>query len=160
NGLTAGLAWSPDGKLIAAGTTVTGDKSGRPELKVFEAATGRTVHTLAGGLDDVFGLAFSPDSRRLVSCSGKRPGAATKYGEVVVWDMVTGLDLIRAREPGNSAYGVAFSPSGRWFATGRHDGTVTLQELRPAFAAEAPAPRPVESSKRNGAFGSYDQFAE
>ncbi|HJZ58903.1 MAG TPA: hypothetical protein VKE74_28425, partial [Gemmataceae bacterium] len=143
NGLTAGLAWSPDGRLVAAGTTVTGDKGGRPELKVFEAATGRTVYTLEGSVNDVFSLAFSGDSRRLVSCSGKRPGSPPRSGEVIVWDMATGLELLRAREPGNSVYAVAISPSGRYLATGRYDGTVLIQELRPVLPPEAPAPRIV-----------------
>lgn len=118
NGLTAGVAWSPDGRLVAAGTTVTGDRDGRPELKVFDANTGETVYTLGEGVDDVFSLVFSNDGRRLVSGSGKRPGVR-KYGEVIVWDMATGLELLRVREPQNNVYGVAISASGRWFATGR-----------------------------------------
>jgi len=140
NGLTAGIAWSPDGKLIAAGTTVTGDKAGRPELKVYEAKSGRVLHTLAGTTDDIFSVAFSSDSRRLVSSSGKRPGGRPRHGEVIVWDMATGLELLRNREAGNSVFGVAISSSGRWFASARGDGTMMLHDLRGPSLPVAPAP--------------------
>jgi WD40 repeat protein len=143
NGLTAGIAWSPDGTLVAAGTTVTGDKAGRPELKVYDAKTGRVTHTLPGTTDDIFSVAFSSDSRRLVSSSGKRPGGRPKQGEVIVWDMATGLELLRNREAGNSVYGVAISSSGRWFASARGDGTVMLHDLRGPSLPVAPVPRAV-----------------
>src|SRR5262249_13204037 len=58
--LTASLAFSPDGRILAAG-----DQPGR--LHLFEVATGRLLGTLRGHQDAVFAVAFSPDGVTLAS---------------------------------------------------------------------------------------------
>ena len=54
-------AFSPDGALAAAG--------GRTGVWIWEVATGRKVAHLKGDTENVLWLAFSPDSKRLVSGS-------------------------------------------------------------------------------------------
>ena len=56
-----GLAISPDGRLLAA--------TARHAIKVWDLATDRLVRTLIGHTNWVDSLAFSPDSRHLVSGS-------------------------------------------------------------------------------------------
>ena len=56
-----GLAISPDGKLLAA--------TARHAIKVWDLGTNRLVRTLIGHTNWVGSLAFSPDSRHLVSGS-------------------------------------------------------------------------------------------
>ncbi|HWX18412.1 MAG TPA: WD40 repeat domain-containing protein [Candidatus Binatia bacterium] len=56
-----GLAISPNGRLLAA--------TARKAIKVWALATGRLVRTLSGHTNWVLSLAFSPDSRHLVSGS-------------------------------------------------------------------------------------------
>ena len=57
------VRFSADGALIA-----TGSKDNT--VKVWDAVTGRELHTLTGDTDPVYGVAFHPtDSGVLVSCS-------------------------------------------------------------------------------------------
>jgi WD40 repeat protein len=65
------IAYSPDGRLIAAGGS---DHS----IRIWDAETKEEVGTLAGHNDRVSGLAFSPDGRTLASCGFD--------GEVKFWD--------------------------------------------------------------------------
>lgn len=116
----------------------------KTELQLFDADTGDTVQTFPTSPNGVFGLAFSPDGRRLVSASGRNPmdGRPT-YGEVIVWDVATGLELFRIREKQQSVFGVAISPDGRWLAYGGEGKQVVIHDLRFDPLPEAPPPRAV-----------------
>jgi WD40 repeat protein len=58
-----GLDWSPDGDLIAIGASDN-------LLRIFDAATGTLVDTLAGHKDIVTAVAWSPDGGHLASTAG------------------------------------------------------------------------------------------
>jgi len=68
NDRSTALAFSPDGKRIAAGNFQRG-------IDVFDTQTGALLNTLTGHTDHVWGLAFFPDGRRLVSSSEPQDGA-------------------------------------------------------------------------------------
>ena len=57
-----GVAFSPDGRLLATGSA---DKTAR----LWDPATGECLRTLAGHDRGVFGVAFSPDGRLLATGS-------------------------------------------------------------------------------------------
>ena len=70
-------------------------------------------------------LAFSPDGKRIARASG---GAMVRC-----WDSETGEELMRLRSQDDALLCVAFSPDGRWLATGGL-GTITLWDARTGHA--------------------------
>src|SRR5262249_3743944 len=115
-----GLAFSPDGKRLAS---VDGDFHffGPGSVKVWDAASGRTVFTLEGPhTGAVFAVTFSPDGRRLASAG---------YDKTVrLWEVISGREILSLKGHDNVLYGVSFSPSGRHLASASQDGTVKVWE--------------------------------
>lgn len=91
------VAISPDGRLLAA----AGDDH---FVRVFEAQSGRLLHSLTGHNDWVRALAFSPDSRVLASGGDDR--------RVLLWDPQRGQLTSEADAPGFAVYGIDFSRDG------------------------------------------------
>lgn len=107
------LAWSPDGRWIAAGWGVAGDDL-RPHGYVFDAETGDLRATLFGHSAVVRAVDWSPDSRRLATASGD--------GTVRIWNVsASGGEesaLLTTQGMSAGATGVAFSPDGRQVMAG------------------------------------------
>jgi WD40 repeat protein/DNA-binding SARP family transcriptional activator len=130
-GLTASdvLAFSPDGKLLAASLLTGG-------VRVFDPRSGRVLRTLADPGNETVSLAFAP--------TGDLLAGGTLNGTVELWDPVTGKRLAQPLLADSSAISdVAFDPSGRRFATtGLHDATVkvwftgSLEQEGPRLAAD------------------------
>jgi RNA polymerase sigma factor (sigma-70 family) len=99
-----GLAFSPDGKLLACGCF--GDDDGK--VCLFDGRTGKAVRVLDGHAKCVSGVAFSPDGKTLVSGSFDRT--------VKLWDAGSGK-LRRLLEHGGPVTALAFSRDGRRLAT-------------------------------------------
>jgi hypothetical protein len=88
------------------------------DVVVFDAATGALRRILTGATDWVFGVAFSPD--------GKRLAAGCRDGNAYVWEAESGK-LERALEGHPSwVWSVIFSPDGKRIATACEDGSLFL----------------------------------
>ncbi len=135
---TGSLALTPVGSALATSQDKT--------VLVWDRATGKRQHVLAGHTAEVQALAFSPDGALLASAS---------TAEVAVWEAKSGKrkTVIPAKlTPGEKEdrYArpfVAFSPDGAVLAFGPAKGGVSLWDIRRAAAGQAlePAMFPVSA---------------
>ncbi|EHC08488.1 NB-ARC domain-containing protein [Fischerella thermalis] len=109
------VAFSPDGKLLAAG-----DSNG--EIHLWQVADGKQLLILRGHANWVVSLAFSPDSRTLASGGSDCT--------VKLWDVATGQCLHSLQEHGNEVWSVAFSPEGDKLVSGCDDQIIRLWSVR------------------------------
>jgi WD40 repeat protein len=137
------VAFSPDGRLLASTTgeidapfkvTFISPKPKQPdpngwmrslvkgEAKIWDAVTGKVVHTLAGHTDTVTRAAFSPDGKRLATASWDRT--------VRLWNVDTGKEERALQGHAGKVTAVAFSADGKLVA----GGSGSLSE--PGIAAE------------------------
>ena len=92
------LAVSPDGRLVAL-SALDG------QVRLFDPAKGELIESLHGHLNGVFGIAFSPDGRRLISASGGREA-------VKLWDVGTRQELLTLAGTGSALGGATWSADG------------------------------------------------
>jgi WD40 repeat protein/serine/threonine protein kinase/tetratricopeptide (TPR) repeat protein len=109
------VAFSPDGEWLASAggddRAVKVWNVGSPEVATLCESTRVVAH----------GVAFSPDSKQLVSASAD--------GTVKVWDVAAGQVILTLRGHTDRVQSVAFSPDGRWLASASWDGTVKLWDV-------------------------------
>ena len=87
-------------------------------------------------------VAFTPDGRRLVSVSDDRGKGWSGDNSVGIWDVDfrAGLPVLRGHT--SYVYPVAFSPDGRWIASGSWDHTIRLWDAATGEACAPPLPQP------------------
>src|SRR5262249_51071973 len=121
------LVFSPDHSRMAA-------SNGRADVLVWDIPAGMRLFHLKGHVSVVENLAFSPDGQRLAATawnrvkftsgfsgkgagSGRLPFSPEDY-ELILWDMVTGSELIRMDVNPPAVAGLSFSPDGYCLAIG------------------------------------------
>ncbi|MBI1832142.1 MAG: WD40 repeat domain-containing protein [Planctomycetes bacterium] len=112
------VAFSPDGKLLAAGNRYH-------TVRVWDVASRKEVVTLKGHMSDVWSIAFSPDGKTLAAADTDwRKPSKVKLWDTTTWKERGGLDV-----PGE-ILSIAYSPKGDWLAVGSWDKTVRVFAVR------------------------------
>ncbi|MFZ0038799.1 MAG: caspase family protein [Candidatus Acidiferrales bacterium] len=126
---TLALAFSPDGRTVAAGGGPDPDTGvGDFTIKVWDVPTGRPLRSLVGNTSEVFSLAFSPDGRILASGGSYNYASHTSDETVKLWDVATGQILHTLAGYSGLIDAIAFGPDGRIVAAGG-GGTVNLWDV-------------------------------
>jgi WD40 repeat protein len=99
----ASLLFSPDGKVLAAS-----DWSRHRDIELWDPAGGRRLHTLKGHKDHVWCIAFSGDSKTLVSSSDDKT--------IRFWDVAAGKELQQIKHH-QGIKKIALSPDGKLLAS-------------------------------------------
>jgi WD40 repeat protein len=108
------VAFSPDGLLLAS----AGDD---PEIKIWDATTGREVRSIPYAGVRVNCLAFSPKGRLLASAGWDN--------SIRLWNPDTGGEMKKFTGHISPVFGIAFSPDGRLLVSGSQDRTVRLWSI-------------------------------
>ena len=127
-GSVMALAYSPDGRFLAAGRGFVARTKDRTAVDIWEARTGALVRSLRGpmhpttGSMDVFAMAFSPDGAHLV---------AGYMGSVLIYDVKTGgTARTLPVPPFTAARPLASSPDGRTITGGDALGNIRIWDGR------------------------------
>jgi WD40 repeat protein len=116
-------ALSPDGKLFATGANGA--------VILWEVATGSRIRQLAGfsgeGADEIHGVAFAPDGRRIVAC------ADDERARAIVWNAQSGKKIAALDAAWYPSYArsATFSRNGDQVVIGTDTGAILLWRLCP-----------------------------
>ncbi|KAH8797291.1 WD40-repeat-containing domain protein [Flagelloscypha sp. PMI_526] len=105
------IALSPDGKHIVSGSDDT-------TVRIWDAESGKRLHTLVGHTQSVNSIVFSPDGKRIVSGSEDRT--------VRIWNAESGKQLRTLDGHTDAVESVALSPDGKRIVSGSSDSTVRI----------------------------------
>jgi len=140
-----GIGFSPDGQYLAFGGS-------DHQVQVCTAALSN-CRTLAQA-DDVNGLAFSPDSRRLAVTTGS-------FGQVhhngfAVWDLQSRRATLEIKDQPDPFEGTSFSEDGRYIVTGEQDFAARIWDS--SAGREVTLPLSHDSTVWSAAFSSDGKY--
>jgi WD40 repeat protein/serine/threonine protein kinase len=122
SGKPRGLAFSPDGRLLATGGN---DKV----VKLWDVRSGQEVGTFGGHKESVLSVTFTRDGKSLAAgCGQWRRRDLPVPVEVKVWDLATGQARATFAIAAGSVRALAFRPDGKYLASASGD-TIRVWDL-------------------------------
>ncbi len=115
---TYALAWSTDGKRLAAGSGIPGELG---EARLFEADTGKLLKVFGAHGDVVQDVKFSPDGQFLATASAD--------GTIALYDASTGARRRVIANHADAVTAIAFSPDGKRLASASLDKSAKVFDL-------------------------------
>ena len=133
-------AFSPDGKKVALWcleevrmSYENRDVREDVTVRIFDAHSGKELHKLRAGTA-VFGVTFSPDSKKLATCGSDKTA--------IIWDVESGKELQRLEGHTDAVMSVVFSSDGKKVATSSADKTARIWVLDSKNGGDNPPPEP------------------
>jgi WD40 repeat protein len=111
HGYFKAVAFSPDGRTVAAATT-------RGSVMLWDVRTGRRIAEVDPATGPVNAVAFSPDGQTLAT--------AGDDGDITFWSPAGLRRRVTLPGPVGSVQALAFSPDGKILASAGHNGTIML----------------------------------
>jgi eukaryotic-like serine/threonine-protein kinase len=145
-GIVNAVAFSPDGRRALSCNIHryyqkehADGPAGDYHLRLWDLEAGKEVRRFEGHTRRVWGVSFSADGRRALSCA--------EDAAVRLWEVDTGKELRRFEGHEGSVIGVAFSPDDRRALSGGGDGTVRLWDVE-AGQEIGPIAGPISRARR------------
>ena len=133
-GRTSGVAYSPDGRLLATATEITGGSSALPYLHIWRLSDGALLSepTPNDGSfhdDGALSVAFSPDGN-IIATAGYPPRSTPRSNTVNLWNTATGALLkTLPTSCGEFAAAIGFSHDGTRLVTGGEIGNIEVWSI-------------------------------
>jgi WD40 repeat protein len=120
-----GLAFSPNGSLLAAGGSLMNPANGLDNgvLILWNVNTGERAHILNAGMSSqrIMSIAWSPDGHWLAS--------GTYSGHIILWDMLALQPVASLDGHADQVFGLSWSTDSTLLASNSMDGTVLIWRL-------------------------------
>jgi WD40 repeat protein len=125
------VAFSPDGKQIVTAGCDRTDPTGacqEDSVRIWDAATERTVRTLTGHTGGISSAAYSPDGKQVVTagCGRTDQRRVCQEGSARIWDAATGEELHTLTGHTDQVNVAVYSPNGKQIVTASRDGTARI----------------------------------
>jgi WD40 repeat protein/Flp pilus assembly protein TadD len=147
------LAFSPDGRTIAAGVTAAADRTGVRDKTLATGGQRETIWLWDLNTGQPRGRPFSSDqggvSELAFSGNGEILASVTTAGTIQLWDVATGTSrgLMLSSHRRGKVHSLAFSPKGKILVAGCEDGSIILWDIGSEPPLSERLPLDLEGSK-------------
>ena len=135
----ATMKWAITSLAFSPNSTILASASRDATIQLWQVETGKRMQTLKAYPDNVnmdniviYGIAFSPDGKYLVSANKDRFTSRNVSYLIYVWDIESEKRVKTLTGHSDSITSLAYSADGATLVSGSKDGTVLLWEMRPS----------------------------